>query len=124
MYVHPDYSPTGKDAVYDVMLREMTSGLDVRKNIVLDGTFYTKEIRNRCVKACAGKAALFFIEVTAEEAVIRERLGKQREFSDADFQVYTQVKALWQAMHASHLVLESDNTNINEMLSRARAYCQ
>ena len=75
------------------------------------------------MKACAGSTQLCFIEVKADESVIRERLGQQREFSDADFQVYMNVKSLWQPMNEPHLVLDSDQTNIDELLDHARQYC-
>ena len=122
MYTHPSYTAEEKHTVYKVMLDKMRVSMEENRNVILDGTFYSNEIRSRFIEATAGKIDLFFIEVTAEESVVRARLASQREFSDADLQVYMHINKLWEPLDEPHLMLRSDNSNLNELLEAAKAY--
>ena len=66
--------------------------------------------------------SIFFIEVKAEETVIRKRLQEKRVDSEADFEVYKKVKKQWEPLNEDHLVLQSTDDNINEMLYKAADY--
>ena len=65
---------------------------------------------------------IYFIEVTARELFVKKRVSKKRKESEADYEVYRKVKALFQPMVEQHLTLESQENNIREMLEKAAKY--
>jgi predicted kinase len=54
--------------------------------------------------------------------VINERLKKTRTDSEADFDVYKKVKNEWEPFNPDHLILQSTDNNIEEMLHKATSY--
>ena len=62
------------------------------------------------------------IYVFADEEVVKERVTKPREDSEADFRVYQIVKEQFQEITEKHLRLTSTNDNISEMLEKAIDY--
>lgn len=73
-------------------------------------------------RAAILQESILIIEVTAEEKIIRERVSKPREFSEADFDVYLKLKTIAEPLEQDHLVLHSTNHNIDEMLQDATKY--
>lgn len=73
-------------------------------------------------QAASLQESILYIEITAKEEIIRERLSKPREFSEADFEVYLKLKTIAEPLKQDHLVLHSDNNNINAMLQDAMEY--
>lgn len=117
------YAETEKLQVYDAMLAAMTTCINQQKNVLLDGTFYKKAIRIRFEKRAAElDATVFYIEVKANEDIIRERVSKPREFSEADFEVYLKLKTIAEPLVQDHLILQSTNDNITAMLQDALVY--
>ena len=49
-----------------------------------------------------------WIELKAEEKVIRNRVEKKRTYSEADFNVYLKIKALFEPMRLECLQLQTD----------------
>lgn len=116
------YSEKEKLSVYDAMLKQMTTLLEQKKDIVLDATFYKREIRAKFLDELKGKAGIYLIEVRANVALTRERLKKQRPDSDADFEVYKKIKQQWEPLTEDHLILRSTNENIAGLLQKASDY--
>lgn len=114
------YTETEKLSVYDKMLLQLTDACRRKKDVVLDGTFYKAGIRNKFLSRLDGR--ILFIEVKAGESVIRERLSKPRPYSEAGFEVYEEIKGQWEPLAEEHLILESTDNNLDEMLSKAMAY--
>ena len=69
-----------------------------------------------------GKEEIIFLEIQADEEIIRERVKKKREFSDADFDVYKRILQQNEPLTEPHLILQSTNDNIDEMLEKADVY--
>jgi predicted kinase len=86
------YTANEKLAVYDEMLKQALEAGKKRTNIVLDATFYKNAIRKIFIGGVENGADIRFIEVRADESLIRERLKKPREYSEADFEVYKKIK--------------------------------
>ena len=116
------YSIKEKLAVYYEMLTQMKEVVKQNKNLVLDATFYNNDIRKKFLDEAIGAGSIFFIEVKAEESVIRKRLQEKRVDSEADFEVYKKIKKQWEPLYEDHLILQSTNDNINEMLYKAADY--
>jgi predicted kinase len=104
------------------MLAKMKEAVQQNRNIVLDATFHKKETRELFIREMEGKGGLFFIEVQADEKVIRERLKKERPYSDADFEVHQLIGKKNEPLQEPHLTLQSTDENIDEMLQKATGY--
>jgi len=118
------YSEKEKAAVYAVMLEEMKQAVDENRSLVLDATFHKDETRQLFIQQMKEKEGIVFIEVRAKEVIVRERLKKERPYSDADFNVYKLIQQHWEPMSKSHLLLESTDENIDDMLQKAMNHLQ
>jgi len=114
------YTPEEKTAVYSEMLRR-TQDLILRENadVVLDGTFSQTASRRLFRSALETDTPLFFVEITADDELIRQRLQHPREDSNAGVEVYEQLAADWQPENDEHLVLRSGQDNLEDMLRQA-----
>lgn len=121
MFAKRTYTLKEKLSVYEELLSSMRQALKENKNLVIDATFYKKDIRQSFIEE-AGASKLIFIEVEASEFIIRKRLNREREDSEADFNVYKTVKSQWEPMQEKHLQLESTDDNIDAMLKKAVKY--
>jgi len=104
------------------MLESMNEAVEQNQDLVLDATFHKKETRELFVKEMGKKGSLFFIEVQADEAVIRERLKEKRPYSEADYEVYKIISQKNEPLSTPHLILQSTNDNIGAMLENAMTY--
>lgn len=120
MYVNRTYSSKEKLFVYDEMLDQMEQAVKQKKPVILDATFYQDAIRNKFLKAAGNNIS--FIEVKADESVIKERLKQKRVNSEADFNVYKIIQSQFEPMKEPHLILHSTDDNITDMLNEAITY--
>jgi len=63
-----------------------------------------------------------FIEVRADEDIIRERLKHERPYSEADYNVYKMISDQNEPLREPHVILLSTNHNIKEMLTTAESH--
>ena len=116
------YSANEKLSVYNAMLKKMKQRIVNIENVVLDATFYRDNIREKFTEEAKGIGPIFFIEVKAPASLIKERLQKRREDSEADFEVYTKIKMAWEPLMEDHLILQSRDYNIQDMLEKTADY--
>ncbi|WP_273565748.1 AAA family ATPase [Maribacter halichondriae] len=114
------YSEKEKSKVYDTMLKEMAVAIGQGKNLVLDATFHKNATKELFMEKA--KENLFFIEVRADEKIIKERLKKDRPNSEADYEVHKLIRQQWEPLERPHLILQSTNDNIDDMLKKAIKY--
>ena len=116
------YSIEEKLSVYNEMLAQMQQAIKQHKDLVMDATFYKHSIRNKFIVETINTGGIFFIEVRADESLIQERLQQTRPDSEADFNVYKRIQAQWEHLQEEHLIVQSTNDNINDMLHTAIDY--
>lgn len=116
------YSRTGKNVVYDILLTRALQAAHDHKTVVIDATFYKKDLRQRFASYIKSFNEIYYIEITADEELIRKRLSEKRSDSDADFEVYQTIKSEWDKPIFPHLVLQSTNENINGMMQETLEY--
>jgi predicted kinase len=116
------YSTREKLSVYNEMLIRMSKAVQQHKNVVLDATFYTNDIRKKFLDAAEDIDNIIFIEVRAQESLTKERLKRPRKDSEANFDVYKKIKRQWEPLNIDHLVLQSTDDNITDMLEKTAAY--
>jgi predicted kinase len=120
MFPARSYSEKEKASVYDEMLELTRRSIRQKRSLVLDATFYKNELRKKFADAAEGD--IIFIEVAANEEVIKERLKQKRADSDADFEVYKRIKQQWEPLQGHRLILISSEDNIQEMLRKGTDY--
>lgn len=122
MFETSTYSKKEKLAVYDEMISQIAETVRKHKNVVLDATFYKNDVRKRFLNEAENIGGIIFIEIRAEEHLIRERLKKPRKYSEADFKVYEKIKKQWEPLKQTHLILQSTDDNIRDMLKKTADY--
>ena len=122
MFKDRTYSEEEKAAVYKAMLEKMMGAMNQNRNLVVDATFHKNETRKLFIQEAERKDGIFFIEVKADENIIRERLKKERPYSEADLEVYKFIRQHYEPMNEPHLILESTNENVDNMLQKAVDY--
>lgn len=122
MFATRTYSKKEKQAVYDEMISQIGEAVRQHKDVVLDATFYKNDMRKRLLNKAENNDDIIFIEIRAEEHLIRERLKRPRKYSEADFKVYQKIKKQWEPLNETHLILQSTDDNIREMLEKTADY--
>jgi len=116
------YGTAEKAAVYDLLAGRAAEALAKGRAVVVDATFHAGNARSRLRQALPPGTTVVFIEVTAREALIRQRVAGPRAFSEADFSVYLMIREAWEPLPEDHLTLESTDDNIDAMLASAIAH--
>jgi len=117
------YAFEDKLNVYEEMAKKTGESLRKGRAVVVDATFYHHEMRDIFITlGTLLHKRIGYIEVKADEKVIQERLSKPRSDSEADFAVYLQLKLQYEEPDRTHLVLQSTNSNIDDMLDQAVDY--
>jgi len=116
------YDEKSKQYVYDMLKQEMVKALQHSNEVIVDGTFYKHSKRIQFIeKAQEQQQSIQFIEIKANENIIKQRLKNRDGISDADYKVYQQIKCMFEPLESPHLELWSDDT-INTMVKKAKAY--
>ena len=117
------YDPATKTQVYNRMLERTEAELRDGNHVILDGTFYLKGLR-KSLRALAGgyRARIYWIEISAGEQTVAERVSRTRPFSEADFAAFTLVKQAFEPLEEEHLTLFSDRMTAGQMLEKALVF--
>ncbi|MFQ5974910.1 MAG: AAA family ATPase [Candidatus Hydrothermarchaeales archaeon] len=124
----PTYSNEEKELVYDVTFLIARYLLFNRRNVIIDGTFYKKRLRNRMRGIAKRERTKFkIVECTCPEEVIRERMARRakrkRTLSDADLEVYEKIKMEFEPIAEDHIVVQTDRNyrqNLEPILKKLR----
>lgn len=117
------YSDSDKVRVYELMMKRMSESLNKGKIVVLDATFNLQKTRIEFIKQSEKlNSHCYLIRIEANESDIKERLKKSRPFTEADYSVYKKVKKEFENVGYRHLILNSSEEGIEEMLLKALNY--
>src|SRR5690606_21515514 len=112
-----------KEAVYKELHNRATETLQVGNRLIVDATLYKETLRKPYDDlARRMDKPIKWIELKADEATIRQRVSRKRQYSEADFEVYQKIKALYEPMTQNHLVLRTDVLSLSEMVEKAKEY--
>ncbi|MBK8922582.1 MAG: AAA family ATPase [Saprospirales bacterium] len=119
------YGAADKARVYAAMLAKTRAVLEAGGRAVVDSTFYRAGIREP-FERMAGELGvpLFRIAVKAGEETIRQRLGKPRPDSEADFAVYEKIRDQFEPWLAPSLELWSDAHPLDDLVRVLYQYIQ
>jgi len=113
------YAEASKTGIYESLYARCREELSLGNVVVLDGTFSRHFYREPfLLLADELSVPLVWIEITAPEDVIRERVSKTRPYTEADFSVYQKIKSEFEPLPATHLVLDSVTMSTKEMLEQ------
>jgi predicted kinase len=91
--------------------------------VIVDATFSHRAMRQPFMQLASKKSLpLKFIWVFADEQLIRKRTGKDREESEADYNVYLKIRDELEPLDIPHLAVESTDENIEAMLRKGVTY--
>lgn len=117
------YDEKTKQLVYDRLVEKASEQMDKGLDVIVDGTFHKQKRRDIFVGIAEKKnREINFIEIRASEKTIRKRLKETRKHSEADYEVYKQIKKEFESEYRSHLILWSDSQNTVELITKAKNY--
>lgn len=117
------YAFEDKLNVYEEMAKRAGKELRRNKSVVVDATFYCREMRQMFhTLATLMHFKLVFIEIIADEKVVLKRFRAMEARPEVNLSVHKLVKTKYQRPEIDHLVLESKDDNIEEMLETAADY--
>ncbi|MCC7465860.1 MAG: AAA family ATPase [Saprospiraceae bacterium] len=103
------YSPEDKKRVYDELLARTDEALKAGEIVVVDSTFYKKNIREPFERlAELNHVPLKWVEVRADERVLRERLSHPRPDSEADYAIYEKIRDQQEPLPEERLIINSE----------------
>lgn len=120
MFKHRQYSEAERMAVYNHLYNKATEAIATGSNLVIDGTFFRQDLRQPYLDEL--NESVIFIEIVTNKGTARKRLSRSRPFSEADYDVYKMFKKKWEPMEQDHLILQSNDDNIGEMMNLAMVY--
>ncbi len=108
--------------VYRELLRRAEALLGQGESVVLDGTFSQAEWREEARSLAERLGARFaLVEVTSPEEMVRRRLAARTgDASEADFQVYQELRRRFQPIQEPHLVVDN-SAGLAELAARVQA---
>ena len=117
------YRPADKQQVYAQLFSNMQQALRADRKVVVDGTFYRQALRQQLVAAAGQEGGIVrWVEVQASPALVHERLSQPRTDSEADWTVYELLKAQFEPLESPHLVLQSTNDNLAQLIQDTLTY--
>ena len=123
LHARGKYTIDDKMHIYQVMAEKTDQALDQGKSVIVDATFYKREMIELFISLAKERTApIRFIKIEADETLVRERLQKRRTDSEADFQVYVKIKDEFDELDVPHLVIQSEAHNIETMIEPALRY--
>lgn len=119
------YSEEEKNAVYYSLFEKVGKLLLERKNVVIDGTFYKKELREKAAEiARKADTNIYKILCTCPDAVAKERMcscKREKTLTEADFSVYKKIKAIFEPISGDFLEIDTMKP-VKEQANSARNY--
>ena len=117
------YDQETKAQVYAVLLDRARDTLRGGNTVIIDGTFYQAKLRYRFKQLATSEGiSVHWIELWADTEVIRTRVSKKRAYSEANFDVYQKIKAMYEPIQDPHLHLRSKDTNLEYLIEEILSY--
>jgi predicted kinase len=111
------YSPAVKRKVYRTLLQRTEAHLKTGETVVVDATFYRESLRQAYLKLAERLGARWqWIELSADEGTVRERINRPRPDSEADFAAYQLIKGQYEPLRLCHLHLCTTDTSIDALV--------
>ncbi len=95
--------------VYELMFQAAQHRLQSGLNVVLDGTFFSKNLRNEAANiARKYKTGFKIVECVCGEELVKKRLSlRKNDASDASFPVYKAEKKTFEPVVGKHITIDT-----------------
>lgn len=108
LFEDPEYTNTETNQTYEALFERMSAVVEDGRSAVVDGTFRTREIRQRARKrAELHDVSVSLVNVTCDESVVEARIDQREDVSDADFEIHKQLKSEFEPIEMPHLVIDN-----------------
>lgn len=127
LFEEPRYSEEEKELVYRVIFLIAEHLLKNRCNVIIDGTFYKRALRQQVYEiAEKTNSSIEVVECVTPEYLIKRRMesGRKRALSDADYEVYKKIKDEFEPIERKHIVIDTSRPpeqNLAQLLNELRA---
>ena len=126
LFPQPNYTEEEKELVYKVTFLIAEYLLRAGKNVILDGTFYKRSLRERVYRLARDlRKRLIIVECCAPEAVVKQRMearAKKKNIpTDADFEVYKKIRDQFEPLRRQRVIVDTSNP-LEENLSEIMRY--
>ena len=117
------YDTPTKLEVYDNLITRARKALEKGQTVIVDATLYKRDLQQP-FHSLAGDLSvpIDWIEVSADEEVIRNRVSERRPYSEADFSVYQQLAAAYEKPLGPIYTLRSDREPLSAMVTKVVEY--
>lgn len=115
--IHPYHV---RKRVYEQMCIEVEKLLKENKDVIVEATFYTKELRGMVYKLAKFlKAKLYIVEVVCPDKIVKKRIVKRfRETGHpARIGIYEGIKNIWEPIEEEHFVIDTGK-DIDEQVDK------
>ncbi|MFH1774425.1 MAG: AAA family ATPase [Methanobacteriota archaeon] len=128
LFEEPRYSEEEKELVYRVIFLIAEHLLRNRCNVIIDGTFYKRALRQQVYEiAEKTNSSIEVVECVTPEYLIKRRMEggrKKRALSDADYEIYKKIRDEFEPIGRKHIVIDTSRyreQNLEQLLSELRA---
>jgi predicted kinase len=89
------------------------------KSVIVDATFYKEHLRTPFQQTAAqSEVPVMWIELRAAAPTIKERVGQERPYSEADYEVYLRIEKEYEPLDKRDLLFWTDQLTIPEMIEQ------
>lgn len=118
------YDDFTKETIYRALVWATRNYLQAGRPVVVDATFYKRKLREPFEEIARSLGVpLVWLVLTAPEEVVAHRVSQKRPYSEADFNVYRQVKEAFEPMECKHLLLDS-SADMEVLVAKALAFIE
>jgi predicted kinase len=117
------YTPEAKQKVYDALLDNARDALLKGQTVVVDSTFYNDKVRSvfrQLAHDC--QVPLRWVELRAKETTLQQRLQQTRPDSEADYQVYLDIRRQFEPLPDERLVIDTDEETAQTAAQKISQY--
>lgn len=118
-----NYAQEIRQQVYNHLFAWAFEALDDQQGVIIDATFSEQHYLDQLMLQAKQKEwVVNFIEMTAKEDTIRQRVSRDREDSEAGWEVYLKMKETYDPIQEPHLTFNSTHQSVKEMIERTIDY--
>lgn len=125
LFKNPTYSKKEKKLVYAAIFATARKLLNKGENVIIDGTFYRKELREEVYKVAEYTGhKIEVVECLAPEDAIKGRMDRRsgrKLLSDADYGVYKKIKHKFAPIRRKHITVNTGKSveeTVNELYKK------
>lgn len=108
----PSYDTAETQRTYDTLLERARAALAAGEDVVVDGTFRDRRLRERARETAAAAGADWtLVRVTCDADVARERIAARRgDASDADVAVGEALRTAFEPIEGEHVTVDNSGS--------------